>query len=406
MYDQIPAEKRSALASELRAMPPRVLRAFKVPPETIPLLDALTATVHDLLDDDDPRRWEERLSSSSAYFAAVDPDNQFEARLQHFVRWIGATGEEQLKGRLAGYLSRFKNGSAPEFLKRLLGTKRFANLKQAAEKDWALALLAARRLIRLGLPLAQALEDAFGALSEQERKDFTETPHAQYAYVEVLLHIDSLIDAFLEKREMDFSGLGFPARAAEEAILDIGLGDLIRSLQMFLDTDMETYAAELSDMLLRKFRGFEQALINSDDGVGQAATSLIEMIDRLLRTAYTKSEVLAWVDEHCPRDASLVFDRDGKRLPTKKAEALCFAHAGQAPAEDPRLQEMLANSILRARTAAQKIKHADRGTPEEAKQLRRLMQASRGAFTFLFRMNWTKGSERYTDLQYRFAQAA
>lgn len=67
---------------------------------------------------------------------------------------------------------------------------------------------------------------------------------------------------------------------------------------------------------------------------------------------------------------------------------------------------MLANSILRARTAAQKIKHADLGTQEEAEQLRRLMQATRGAFAFLFRMNWTKGSDRYMDLQHRFAQAA
>lgn len=402
----IPPEKRSALADELRSIPERVLRVFKIPIELIPLLDALTATVHEMLDDDAGRDWEDRLKTAEAYWRAVAPDDELEARLGKLGEWITSLDIDDLKSSIEQYLSRFTGGSAPRFLSRLLGAKRYLQLKKAAEIDWALALLGIRRLLRLGLPLAQALEDAFVTLNDEERNDFKRSPGQESAYLELLLHLDEMIDAFLERRHMNFSTLGFPARAAEFSVLEVDLAELIRSMQAFLDVDMESFAAELNDMLARKFRGFEQALKNSDDGVGQAATSLIELIDRLLRTAFSKDEVLAWVTEHRRDDPSLVHVKDGKTLPTKKAEALCFENAGQAPPEDARLHEMLANSIVRARTAAQKIKHADRGTLEEAEKLRVLMHAVRGAFTFSFRVNWIKGSARYISLRQKFAQAA
>lgn len=406
MYTKIPLEKRSALAAELRSMPPRVLALFRIPTDLIPMLDAATATIHDLLNDDDPRQWDQKLADGMHYFEAVDFEDKLEARLDAVAEWLENKTADEQRNAVERYVRRFKNGNIPRFLLRLLGSGRYLRLKNAAEKDYALCLLGARRLLRIALPFAQALEDAFSLLSDKERLPISKTPSAEAAYLQLLLKLDEMIDSFLVKRSMDFSGLGYPARTTELSILDVGIADLIRSLQTLLDVDMETQAAELSDILRRKFRGFEQALNNSDDGVGQAATSLIELIDRLLRTAFSSEEVLEWVSTHRSDDASLVYKKDGKIHPGKRAQILCFAYAGQPPADESRLNDVLATSIMNVRTAAQKIKHADRGTPEEAEQLRALMQAARGALVFLLRVSWARGTERYEDLQHKFATAA
>lgn len=406
MHIEIPLEKRSALAEVLRSMPARVLRLLRVPTDVIPMMDAATATIHDLLNDDDPRRWEQRLADGMHYFEAVDFEDKLEARLGALAHWLESKTADEQKDTVERYMRRFKNGNIPRFLLRLLGSGRYLRLKNAAEKDYALCLLGARRLLRIALPFAQALEDAFSLLSEKERLPLWKTPSQEAAYLQSLLKMDEMIDSFLSKRSMDFSGLGYPARPAELSILDVGITDLIRSLQNLLDVDMEADAAELSDILRRKFRGFEQALTNSDDGVGQAATSLIELIDRLLRTAFSPEEVLSWVAAHRSDDASLTYEKDGKIYPGKKAQILCFAYAGQRPTDESRLNDVLATSIMNVRTAAQKIKHADRGAPQEAEQLRALMQAARGALVFLLRVSWGKGTDRYESLQHKFTTAA
>lgn len=118
------------------------------------------------------------------------------------------------------------------------------------------------------------------------------------------------------------------------------------------------------------------------------------------------SDQLEWVSAHRPHDASLTYEKDGKIHPGKRAQILCFAYAGQPPADETMLNDVLATSIMNVRTAAQKIKHADRGTPEEAEQLRTLMQAARGALVFLLRVSWARGTDRYENLQNKFATAA
>ncbi|MCR2801330.1 hypothetical protein QNO21_08430 [Microbacterium sp. zg-Y818] len=401
-----PRTPGSALAAELRMMPRSVLSAFRVPPRTPEFLDAIVATLHDLLATSDSRSLAERLEVLPKRFEGLMPGADLDSELRKLETWFETAGQDSLKADVERYARRFKNGSAPRFLRRLLGADRFLRLQQACEEDWALCLLAVRRALRATLPLAQALEDAVIPLTGEERDGFIKATASESVFLGFILKTDDLIEAFLNKRSMAFAGLGYPVRDGETATLDVDMIQLMEMLRLVLDVEMEARTSELSDTLRRKFRGFDQALNNSDDGVGQAATSLIELIDRLLRTAFSTNEVLAWVLAHRPDDAALVYERGGRALPTKRAEALCFAHAGEAPPDDPRLQEMLANSLVRARAAAQKIKHNDHGTPEEAAELRTLMQAARGAITFLFRVSWVTGTERYEKLQHKFAQAA
>jgi hypothetical protein len=53
--------------------------------------------------------------------------------------------------------------------------------------------------------------------------------------------------------------------------------------------------------LSRKIQGARDALTYSADPVSQAASSLIEMIDRLLRTAFNEAEVLCLDSKQLPR---------------------------------------------------------------------------------------------------------
>lgn len=121
MYDKIPVEKRSALAEELRSMPPRVLELFRIPTDLIPMLDAATAVIHDLLDDDDPRRWDQRLADGMHYFEAVDFEEKLETRLGTVVQWFESKTADEQKDAAERYVRRFKNGNIPRFLLRLLG---------------------------------------------------------------------------------------------------------------------------------------------------------------------------------------------------------------------------------------------------------------------------------------------
>jgi hypothetical protein len=383
----------------MRLIPLAVRQKFQVPDRAPDFLDALIATLHEVLADDD-RTWPERLGSIPDRFEKLLPGGEF-SKIDH---WL-AYDEDALKDRIEKYAARFKNGSAKRFLKQLLGSKRFLRLEQAFNEDWALCLLGLRRLLRGALPLFQALEDAAALLSDTERSAYASVG-SEGAFLRVAMQMDELISAFLEKREMNFTGLHFPARTEEDLRLDVDIDALMEMLHIVLDVEMETRASELSETIRRKYRGFEQALANSDDGVGQAATSLIEMIDRMLRTACTTGEVLEWIQTNRPDDKSLTHVKDGRLRPTKRGEALCFAYAGLPPGDDSAFYDMLAATIVAARTAAQQIKHADHGTPEEAEELRQLMQSTRGALTVILRISWIMSDERYTTLKDRFATAA
>ncbi|HET6299998.1 hypothetical protein [Microbacterium sp.] len=375
-----------------------------MPDFALDVMDAVVESLHDVLDTDGSRSWEHRLEALASRFQAIFPGNDVDQLLEKLARFT----ESDIKAVIDPYVARFKNGSAKTFLHRLMGSGGYSRLVSGWEADWALCLLALRRLMRAILPLVQALEDAAVPLNDREREGFASSSSANFVLIGMLLKMDSTIESYMERRELSFSELGFPARPDESSALSTGLHDLVDALRMVLDVEAELRASELSDVLVRKLRGFEQALESSEDGIAQAASSLVEFVDRLLRTAFTPEEVLAWVALHYPGDKTLTYRRngDGELIPTKRAAALCFSHAGQAPNPDSSLNSMLATTLVKVRKDAEQLKHADRGTPEEAEELRMLMKAMRGAVTFVLRANWILSEGQYERLQQRFAKAA
>jgi hypothetical protein len=397
------SDHHSALVTELKSMPARVRGVIGIPDVALDMLDGVAATLYEVLDDTTAQSWEDRLQRLVGRFEKIFPDGLPEEKLNK----LGSLSEEQMTAEFTRQFAKFQNGSRQRFLNQLLGSKRFHRLKIAFEQDWALCLLGSRRLLRGVMPIAQALEDAVIPLSKSEREDLAALNETETVFLNVTLQLDRLIGAFFDKREMNLEGMGFPVRDAEATTLDLDLEELATAMRVILDVEAQRRAGELSDVLLRKLRGFEQALANSEDGVSQAASSLVEFIDRLLRTAFTNEEVLAWVMEHRPDDKLMTFERADVILPTKRASAMCFAYAGQAPAENSTLEAMVALSLVKVRASAEKLKHADRGTPEEEAELRRMMRAMRGSITFIIRFSWLLGDDsRYQSLQRRFARAA
>jgi hypothetical protein len=146
--------------------------------------------------------------------------------------------------------------------------------------------------------------------------------------------------------------------------------------------------AELSDVCVRKMSGARTVLDVSEDGASQAANSLIELIDRLMRMAFTKAEMLAWVKANFADMPNLTYVKDGVEMPTKRGEAMCFVHAGRPVEQRTPFTLLTGTAISVIRTELQHIKHADTGTPEELLATRSLMSALEGCFTLAFNLGW------------------
>ena len=155
-----------------------------------------------------------------------------------------------------------------------------------------------------------------------------------------------------------------------------------------------------------RYDRIRQAL--TDDGVSQAANSLIEFIDRLLRQAFDECYVLQWASTHFPgEDRMTHVDVVNVVHPTTFARALCFVCAGDAPNEPYEPARMLADSLVSVRRAAEKLKLANADEATEVNTLRNLMAAVRGVMTFVMRFTWGLAHEERLDyLRRRFAIAS
>ena len=377
---------QSALAGELAAIPRRVRSAIGLPDAAVQTVEILVRMLHTLLNDDDPRELADRATDLAPLLEKLVGDELEPASLSRLTGW----SEAQVKEKLENHIHRLASPNGRRFLRQAMGAGRYDRIKQALIDDGNLVMLATRRLLHYTLPLIQALQDATVTVSATERGEFAGLAGTEQPLVQLAIQLDGVIDDFVEKHGFRIDQLDLPVRPDEVSRMQIDAEQLVVAIRMALRSETEGRIAELSDQLSRKLRGFEQALAYSEDGVSQAANSLVEFIDWLLRQAFDEAFVLQWSAQHYPANLELAYQdkANGVVRPTTHARALCFVHAGEAPLEPDTFGRLLASSLAGARRRAEKLKHGSYGEPGEADALRELMDAVRGVMTLVLRFAW------------------
>lgn len=366
---------RSRFASRARRLGARQLSGLRLESVVLQICDAVVTVCAVLMDPEDKRPWFERLESC---FADIDHD-EVTAGLQGIA---DGTTEEAVED----WLRRVKRGDYTAYARRLLGAAEFDLLEKALREDAAVVALAMRRGVRLCIPFVVAWEDALLVMTPEKLASVTPLDLLGLNATKLIVDLDRvLVEKVLPALPMEIT-------SAIPRDLEVDLGDLAELLQRIRIVVSEQSRHRLSATnaaLVRKIAGAKDALEHSADGVSQAANSLIELIDRLMREAHTKEAVLAWLDANLPSDSELTYTTDcGQRRPTKRGEALCLLYGSGMVAHPPTkddegqrpsfIHEVLARVIVSAREELQGLKHAD-GQPQDRQRLCNIMGSLEGA---------------------------
>ena len=387
----------SAVAREVGRLPIQQRRILQASDEAVLIWDLIVSCSAALTDDTDSRPWGDRLDEIlSRAFVGEIGEEQIEAAAKYF--------ETFAKDQVPEWTKAIKRGGARLFLERLLGAAAYNRLKAALKQDCAVLAVALRRAARNLMPYAVALDDLFSALPAGQAEKFPKLTGAPSTLLTLAIHLDQALEKLVE-----FSSGATLLNSRESESTPLELADLAMLADKFREiVSGRSRAAvkELSAALGRKIQGARDALEHSADPVAQAANSLIELIDRLLRAAFTDDEVMEWVQANYQSAKSLTYvDQKGpspKVRPTKKAQVLCFVHAGMPVSEPSPLHEMAATAIATVRTQLQKLKHADLGTEEEAMEVARHLNAVEGFLHLAVGVTWALApDERVNELRTR-----
>jgi len=185
------------------------------------------------------------------------------------------------------------------------------------------------------------------------------------------------------------------------------LGALTGQFRSAVSEQTREHIIEVSQQLANKIQGARDALEFSADPVSQAATSLTEVIDRLLRKAFSNETVMAWTQANFPDNHHLIFDRRGTMLPTKEAQTLCFVYAGEPLKKRSAICEIAARTLVEARNSLEKLKHADLGVDIEKDKMLDLLAGIEGALVLSIQLSWMTGAGAALEqLRIRFTTAA
>ncbi|MGW0868984.1 hypothetical protein ACWD3Z_00695 [Streptomyces sp. NPDC002740] len=354
-------------------MDPSLLAAMRIDEATILAAEVIVSICKLLTDSDNNRPWIDRIAE---YLEETDTSA--------LVQGIEGLVEDFQNGKSKTWMEKYKNSGYRDYSLRLLGAARYQLLTRAVKEDAAVAALLLRRIVRAVMPFAVAWSDSVGTLTKDQLKAKSKADLAALNVVHIVIGLDGMLG------EKVLAELPMEATAATDTDVTAwtveGASELVNQFRALVTEASAKRVEHANSPLVRKIKGARAALAHSEDGTSQAANSLIELIDRIMREAYPPSSVLEWIDANLPGDPELThFDNENKRKPTKYGEALCLVYGGGSVArpsneyddgEGPLLiHEMIARAIVATRNRLQKIKHADTGSPEERAQVLTLFTA-------------------------------
>ena len=363
-------DPKSELGPLLQSLGPGRLQAMGLPSWAPVVVDRVVWIAKLMTDSGDSRHWTEKLD------AALTADE-----VQDLAVFVAALDDGWVAKQLDGLTGQSKH----RFWNKLLGQAMFDRLKVAFAED-ARAVLGATRsgLVQLR-PLAVALQDALSVLppAEAERSGFPNT--AAGSLLAELVRADEYLDfvcAQLEARQFLFD-----SPVLEGASKDVS--GLLDGLRRNLTAESASRLGTVDAALERKMKGAGDALNFSADGASQAANSLVEVIDRLLRQSVDNAEVLRWVaDDYPGGQKDLTYRPNGstRLAPTKRAQLLFYLYNGRKMAKVEPFIETLVSAFLSAREILQQIKHADSDYDDAVVEVEAAMRSLAGSLTIVMRL--------------------
>jgi hypothetical protein len=353
------------------------MTALRIDKSVVIATELLVSVCRALTNPGDSRPWQERIE---ACFSSVDEERLLEI--------LKAFEEQFQNGNPKYWVDNFKSDSYKSFVERLLGAARYRLLVKALKEDAAVVALAIRRGTRALAPFAVAWNDALSLMSKSQLKAVSRAEVLAVNAVQLVISLDDFLgNKVLASLPMEAT----PATGLDLAPWAPDGPEILAAQCRTLVTEAAARRVERANSpLVRKIRGARDALKYSEDGISQAANSLIELLDRIMRESFSPKDVLLWVDSNLPEEPGLTYLDEGQRKPTKRAEALCLIYGGGSVGareanqyDEGRgpsfLHDILALVLVSARNKLQKLKHADSGTPEEREQLMAVLSALEGA---------------------------
>ena len=266
---------------------------------------------------------------------------------------------------------------------RLLGTAEYDRLERALREDGAVVALAVRRGVRAAMPFVAAFEDGLEVMTPDQLAQIRAVDLLGLNFGHLMHKLDTAIgERVWPQLPMD----AVPTRHDDF----LGLEQITEDIRVKVTTSATTHLTRVNEPLVRKLTGARDALKYSADGVAQAASSLVELIDRVLREGTEDRQVLSWIDRELNGAAGLTYvGVSGERRPTTRGSTLYFLYCGGSVARQPSgpddgtgpsfLHEVIASVVVVARKKLQRLKHADSTDPVEREHLDKLLAAVEGA---------------------------